>query len=98
MGVKCSLSKDADKYKIQVLPGDILILGSDGLFDNMWNEDLVDLVDTAMLGLAPSEHASKTIATAVALAAHQNAANGNFRSPWTVGATAASNQVCFASD
>lgn len=79
-----------------MLPGDLLILASDGLFDNMWDEDLVNLVSTAMLGLASSDHAPETIASTVALAAHKNAVNTEFRSPWTVGATAAHNQVCSA--
>ena len=36
--------EDADVYEIELLPGDIVILGSDGLFDNMWNYELEAIV------------------------------------------------------
>jgi protein phosphatase PTC7 len=35
---------DADVYEVSLLPGDILVLGSDGLFDNMWDSQLEAVV------------------------------------------------------
>lgn len=34
----------ADVYEVELLPGDVVILGSDGLFDNMWDRELEALV------------------------------------------------------
>ncbi len=35
---------DAVVYELSLLPGDILVLGSDGLFDNMWDSQLESIV------------------------------------------------------
>ena len=36
--------EDADMYEVELLPGDIVVLGSDGLFDNMWNHEMEVIV------------------------------------------------------
>ena len=35
---------DADVYEVEMLPGDVIVLGSDGLFDNMWNFELEAII------------------------------------------------------
>ncbi len=35
---------DADTSSFALQPGDIVVLGSDGLFDNVWDEQLKDVV------------------------------------------------------
>jgi protein phosphatase PTC7 len=35
---------DADRLSIPVLPGDIIVLGTDGLFDNMFDDEILQLV------------------------------------------------------
>lgn len=35
---------DADVYEVEMLPGDVIVLGSDGLLDNMWNFELEAVV------------------------------------------------------
>ena len=35
---------DALEFSFQVMPGDIVVLGSDGLWDNMWDADLLQAV------------------------------------------------------
>lgn len=37
---------DAAVYEIDAEAGDVLILGTDGLFDNMWNDQLARIVNT----------------------------------------------------
>lgn len=36
--------KDTQSFNIKVTEGDIVIIGSDGLFDNVFDEDIVDIV------------------------------------------------------
>jgi len=38
--------KDAETYKIKLHKDDIVILGSDGLFDNCWDADILNKVNT----------------------------------------------------
>ena len=35
---------DADVYEVDLQPGDVIIMGSDGLFDNMWDSELEKIV------------------------------------------------------
>ena len=35
---------DADVYEIDLEPGDVLVAATDGLFDNMWDRQLEQLV------------------------------------------------------
>ena len=35
---------DADVYEVDLQPGDIIVMGSDGLFDNMWDAELEKIV------------------------------------------------------
>jgi hypothetical protein len=38
---------DGLNYQLQLQPGDVLVAGSDGLFDNMWDHQLAALVAAA---------------------------------------------------
>jgi hypothetical protein len=37
--------KDTQSFAIKVQEGDVVVLGSDGLFDNVFDEEIVDIVD-----------------------------------------------------
>ncbi|KAI9001993.1 phosphatase 2C-like domain-containing protein [Gaertneriomyces semiglobifer] len=45
---------DAQIYKLKVEEGDIVILGSDGMFDNVFDEDIVDIVRSAVQSRKPT--------------------------------------------
>ncbi|KAI8613203.1 phosphatase 2C-like domain-containing protein [Chytriomyces sp. MP71] len=38
--------KDAGNWAVKVREGDLVILGSDGIFDNLFDEDILDIVNT----------------------------------------------------
>jgi serine/threonine protein phosphatase PrpC len=38
------LADDAQLYELPVQPADVLVAGSDGLFDNMWDDQLCEIV------------------------------------------------------
>jgi hypothetical protein len=91
---------DAAVARVQLQRGDVLVLGTDGVFDNMWAEQLVELVAEAEAearagaGAAggPGQAAGLDVgalAQAIAAAAAANAADREFRSPWAVEAARA---------
>lgn len=38
-------AQDAQMYKVKIQKGDIIILGSDGVFDNLYDDDLLDQIN-----------------------------------------------------
>jgi protein phosphatase PTC7 len=44
----------ADTYELRVMEGDICILGTDGLFDNLYLDDILDIVDQFMTATSKS--------------------------------------------
>lgn len=89
---------NADVYSFDVQNGDVVVMGSDGIFDNLWDSDLEETVDAALMGLDRTELAAMTVANAVAMAAHQNAQDTEFYSPWTDGATRAAGQTAMVDE
>ncbi|KAJ3411851.1 hypothetical protein HDV05_001640 [Chytridiales sp. JEL 0842] len=43
-GARCLPKKDAQEYSVKVREGDIVILGSDGLFDNVFDDSILEVV------------------------------------------------------
>lgn len=75
---------DAVDYELSVEDGDVVIMGSDGIFDNMWDEGLEELVEVTLRGLDHrSELTALSLAKAISSMAHGNAQNPEFYSPWT---------------
>lgn len=46
-----------NRYIWQVQEGDIIVAASDGLFDNIWDEELIQLLHQALLGIMPLQTA-----------------------------------------
>lgn len=57
----------ADSFEIQLKQGDIIILGTDGLFDNLWDKDILEAVNTN------SEDGPKLVASILANQSHEEA-------------------------
>jgi len=60
-------------YIVDVNPGDIVILGTDGLFDNLFDEDIVQLVNKEGNLLTPQELAKVIACSAYDRARSQTA-------------------------
>jgi serine/threonine protein phosphatase PrpC len=43
-------ARDADLYDLKMMPGDVIVMGSDGLFDNVFDEEIVAVVNESMAG------------------------------------------------
>ncbi|GIM16906.1 hypothetical protein Vretimale_19473, partial [Volvox reticuliferus] len=85
---------DAQMYQLALEPGDVVILATDGLFDNMWDEELVSMVAASAAsipsGLAgpaaatAAQPAAQQLAASLVSAAFRHAQDPGFRSPWAV--------------
>eukprot|EP00884_Botryococcus_braunii_P015282 jgi/Botrbrau1/2437/Bobra.0395s0058.1 len=80
---------DAALYEIDAQQGDILILGTDGLFDNMWNDQLERIVNNHLQFEGRNGVSATRLAHKIAEAAAINQVDESFRSPWAVEAAAA---------
>ncbi|BDA48584.1 Protein phosphatase PTC7 homolog [Coccomyxa sp. Obi] len=69
-------AEDAAVFELAVQPGDVLLAGSDGLWDNCYDHELLQL-------LPDSPEAVEQAAGAIAGLASQHAADKKFRSPYT---------------
>lgn len=38
------IAESADRYTFDVAPGDVIVAGSDGLFDNMWDDEMLNVI------------------------------------------------------
>ena len=79
---------DADKYSFKVQEGDVVILATDGLYDNLWEEQICNQV-TSFKGngasFKPNAADVQSLARSLASAAHSAASEGSTtRTPWSV--------------
>lgn len=85
IGSKDSMSDPpsaAQRFSVDVLPGDIIVLGTDGLWDNCFNEEVVSVINYCSQG---SMDAPKT-AQVLAHYARHRAADTKFASPFAYSA------------
>lgn len=80
---------DAELYSFELQEGDVIVMGSDGLFDNMWDEDLTRIVNSFVNGHPTDEATAQEVSKRIADVAHYNAKQKKIRSPWAVQAAAA---------
>jgi len=84
-GSQSTPKKHGVKYEWAIQDGDVLVLGSDGLFDNLWNEDVAELVSNA-----GSEADVSELAQIISLKASETSEDSyTTKTPWAVGAKAA---------
>lgn len=60
-GLRCCLFPAlfaACRYTWQVQEGDVIVAASDGLYDNLWDEELIQLLQQGLLGIQPLDSAS----------------------------------------
>lgn len=65
-----------ETYEIMLKEGDIIIFGSDGIFDNMWDKDILDLVN------ANSQDGPKRLSSILAKQAHEEAKRKDIWTPF----------------
>eukprot|EP00798_Chlamydomonas_sp_ICE-L_P015914 gene15914-22048_t len=81
------MASDAMQYQFELRQGDVVITGSDGLFDNMWDDQLVAQV-YGYVQSAPSSMyvpwTAQQLAKAIAIAASATIRDSSARTPWSV--------------
>ena len=80
---------DADIYSFELQEGDVIVMGSDGLFDNVWDDDLTRIVNSFVGEHPTDEETAQIVSKRIADIAHYNAKQKKIRSPWAVHAAAA---------
>lgn len=73
---------DADLYNFDICDGDVIIMGSDGLFDNIWNDDLARLVYNTVIDNKKDMNAAQKLSQRLADLAHFNAQQNDIKTPW----------------
>lgn len=78
-----STPADADVYEqVGVQPGDVVVAGSDGFFDNIWNQEIVSIVEDSLAGGREAGVAATVERLATTAAEHS--LDREFVSPWSV--------------
>jgi hypothetical protein len=81
--------------QVEVEAGDLLVMGTDGLFDNMWEDEMLAVIAKEMQkvqasgGTAGSTAAARQLAEALASVASRNGGDSSYKSPWAVEAAQA---------
>uniref|UniRef100_M4BT57 Protein phosphatase n=1 Tax=Hyaloperonospora arabidopsidis (strain Emoy2) TaxID=559515 RepID=M4BT57_HYAAE len=74
-------------YELKTEEGDVIVLGTDGLFDNLYSEQIASLLDTV---LSPTQkrdqHSMDKVASFVAHTAHKAAKDTKTKTPFAVAA------------
>ena len=76
---------DSDIYQLRVREGDLLILATDGLFDNLFQDEILLILKSCV-----AKNSEKTKATALTLsrllaeAAHQKAKRNHVKTPFNI--------------
>lgn len=74
---------------LQVQPGDVIVGGSDGLFDNVFDEDIADVISRELNGGPQDASTATSLAEKIAIIAHENGKSKTVKTPWAVESAAA---------
>ncbi|KAI4314871.1 hypothetical protein L6164_027736 [Bauhinia variegata] len=80
--IRGDLPSSGEVFTIPVSPGDVVIAGTDGLFDNLYKNDIINIVVSAIrAGLKPQATAER-----IATLARQRALDKNRQTPFSIAA------------
>ena len=75
-------ASDAELYDVVVREGDVVVLGSDGLFDNVFDEEIASVVSRAFAGAGDASSKSQAAAQALVKVARDHASDKKYDSPY----------------
>lgn len=69
----------------EVFAGDLVVMASDGFFDNVWDDDMLDvLAEHAPPGAELSKEETEAVAAELAAFAQVNSLDPRYKSPWAI--------------
>eukprot|EP00803_Ostreobium_quekettii_P008715 evm.model.scf_422.6 EVM.evm.TU.scf_422.6 scf_422:29664-35048(-) len=80
------MPSDATVDELALQPGDIVVMGSDGVFDNLWIDDIGKIVSESLTlsGGKLGEREARVLAQKITESANANARSTDTRTPWAV--------------
>jgi protein phosphatase PTC7 len=84
------VAEDADEFEFTVKPGDLVVAGSDGLFDNVFDDEIAAVTTAAVASVAGAGalSAARAASEQLAAVARKHAEDPLFESPYAVEAAA----------
>tara|TARA_B110000977_G_scaffold84370_1_gene112673 strand:- start:14694 stop:16037 length:1344 start_codon:yes stop_codon:yes gene_type:complete len=84
------VAADADEFEFTVKPGDLVIAGTDGLFDNVFDDEIASVATAAVASVAGAGalSAARAASEQLAAVARKHAEDPLFESPYAVEAAA----------
>jgi len=73
----------AQLYKIDIQEGDLLIVATDGVFDNLFQDEIIDIIKNAIKGRSYSSVKPQEIATAIANRAYNKSKSRSEKTPFS---------------
>lgn len=77
--------EDSDNYQVRVREGDLLILGTDGVFDNLFEEEILEIVsEFSRQNCAKTKDTAAMIAKRIAEASQEKSKQKNIKTPFNI--------------
>lgn len=76
--------EDSDIYQMRVREGDLLILATDGVFDNLFQEEILGIVKDFTLTNLKNKHTAISLARLMVEAASMRSKQNNIKTPFSV--------------
>ncbi len=76
--------EDSDIYQLRVREGDLLLVATDGVFDNLFQDEIVNIVRTVTKAHGKSRQSALILSKLVAEAAQQKSKQTNVKTPFNV--------------
>ena len=76
--------EDSDIYQLRVREGDLLILATDGVFDNLFQEEIVSIVRLFSKTNPQTRESAKNLSRLIAEAAYKRSKLSNVKTPFNV--------------
>ena len=74
--------EDAWRYQISLLPGDTIVLASDGLFNNLYRSGILSIINSYPISTEDTSSLAQTIAEELAAVAEEQSNNPKIWSPY----------------
>ena len=79
---ECDVAEDADVFSFDVREGDIVVAGSDGLFDNVFDEEIASVATAAYAAAGDAAGGARAAAKALVEVARGHAGDKSYDSPY----------------